>query len=94
MLNLGEYEVIEHKGTVELPQDAASAWAAFDGGKMTGAAYKPVAYLARNETVNGVNYLFMAEQTIIVGQPERHYVFVLLNELGGKYTTVNIEREV
>ena len=89
MLNLGTIEVVEQKGC-QLPQHAASAWAAFDG-QMTGAGYKPVAFVG-TQVVKGTNYVFIAEQTLILAQPERHLVLVIVNEFEGKYTPAGIEQ--
>lgn len=58
---------------------------------MTGAAYKSIAYVGR-QIVKGVNYVFLAEQTLITAQPERHIVAVKINEFEGNYTVAAIER--
>lgn len=90
MLNFGAIEVLEQQGLTKMPQEAASAWSAFDG-TMTGAGYKPIAYVGK-QVVKGVNYVFLAEQTLITANPERHIVAVTINEFNGNYGVVNIER--
>lgn len=87
---LGSYEVVEQQGLTKFEQKAASAWSSFDG-SMTGAGYKPVAYVGR-QIVKGVNHLFIAEQTLILNEPERHIVFVTINEFNDSYSLVGIER--
>ena len=73
-----------------MPQDAASAWSAFDG-TMTGAAYKPVAYVGK-QIAKGVNHVFLAEQTLITATPERHIVAVKINEFEDNHNILAIER--
>jgi len=90
MFNFGAIEVLEQQGLTKFPQGSASAWAAFDG-SMTGASYKPVAYVG-NQQVKGVNHIFIAEQTLILEKPERHIVAVKINEFEGNYTVLAIER--
>ena len=87
---LGSYEVVEQQSLTKFEQAAASAWSSFDG-LMVGAGYKPVAYVGR-QIVKGVNHLFIAEQTLIMAEPERHIVFVTINEFNGSYSLVGIER--
>lgn len=89
---LGAIEVLEQQGLTKMPQDAASAWAAFDG-SMTGAGYKPMAYVA-NQPVKGTNHVFIAEQTLILAKPVRHIVLVTINEFEGTYSTVGISQIV
>ena len=88
-MNFGSIEVVEQKGC-QLPQEAASAWVAFDG-SMTGAGYKPVAFVG-TQAAKGTNYVFLAEQTLILAEPERHIVLVKVNKFGGKYTPAGIEQ--
>ena len=79
---LGSYEVVEQQGLTKFEQKAASAWSSFDG-SMT--------YVGR-QIVKGVNHLFIAEQTLILNEPERHIVFVTINEFNDSYSLVGIER--
>ena len=89
-MTFGEIEVAEQQGLTKMPQKAASAWAAFDGG-MTGAGYRPVAYVG-TQVVKGVNHVFLVEQTLVLAQPVRHIVIVKINELNDEYTPVGIEQ--
>ena len=90
MTNLGGIEVVEQHGMTKFPQEAASAWASFDG-TMTGAGYKPIAYVGK-QLVNGTNYVFLAEQTLMLANPERHIVVVKINEFNGEYGVKSIEQ--
>ena len=72
-----------------MTQPVATAWSAVEG--LVGAKYKPVAFVGTQQ-VNGVNYVFIAEQTLITANPERHIVIVKVNALDGKYTLVSIEQ--
>lgn len=90
MTNFGGIEVIEQQGLTKMPQKAASAWASFDG-TMTGVAYKPIAYVG-SQIAKDVNYVFLAEQTLITATPVRHIVAVKINEFEGNYTAACIER--
>ena len=89
---LGSIEVVEQKSMTSFPQGAASAWSAFDSG-MVGAAYKPIAFVG-TQVVKGTNYVFLAEQTLIIAEPVRHIVLVTVNEFQGKYNTVGIQQIV
>ena len=90
MLNFGAVEVLEQQGLTKMPQDAASAWSSFDG-TMTGAGYKPISYVGK-QVVKGTNYVFIAEQTLITANPERHIVAIKINEFDGNYNILAIER--
>lgn len=91
-MTFGGIEVEEQQGLTKMQQQAASAWAAFDG-TMVGAGYKPIAYVG-SQVVKGVNYVFLAEQTLILAKPERHIVIVGINFFDGAYTLVGIERVI
>ena len=43
-MKTGAIEIVEQQGMTKMTQKAASAWAAFDC-SMTGAGYKPIAYV-------------------------------------------------
>ena len=85
----GSIKVIEQQGLTKMPQPAATAWSAIEG--LVGASYKPMAFVGTQQ-VNGVNYVFIAEQTLITANPERHIVIIKVNALDGKYTVVGIEQ--
>ena len=81
MLNFGAVEVLEQQGLTKMPQDAASAWSSFE----------PIAYVGK-QVVKGTNYVFIAEQTLITANPERHIVAIKINEFDGNYNILAIER--
>ena len=87
----GSIKVVEQQAMTKMPQPAATAWSAVEG--LVGANYKPIAYVG-NQQVHGVNYVFIAEQTLVTANPERHIVTVTVNALDGKYTVVGIERVI
>ena len=89
---LGGIEFEEFKGLTSMPQKAASAWIAIEGG-IVGAGYKPLLFVG-SQTVKGTNYWFIAEQTLITAEPERHIVKIAVNEFNGKYTIVPHSIEV
>ena len=90
MFNLGSINIVEQQGTAKMPQEAASAWSAFDT-NMVGASYKPMDYIG-TQIVKGTNYYFIAEQTLILATPQRHIVLVIVNEFEGNYTIKGIEQ--
>ena len=92
MTNLGGIEVAEQQGLTKMPQQAASAWSAFDG-SIVGAGYKPIAFVG-TQIVKGLNFVFLAEQTLMTNPISRHIVLVTINNFDGKYTTVGIENVI
>ncbi|MBR1727922.1 MAG: hypothetical protein IJ728_14420 [Selenomonadaceae bacterium] len=89
MGNFGGINVEEQKGNYKMPQKAASAWGEIDA--MTGAAYKPITYVGTQQ-VKGINHVFIAEQTLILAEPERHIVIVKINEFNGAFNVVSIDQ--
>ena len=87
-MKFGETEIIEQQ-ECKLPQRAASAFSVVSG--LVGASYKPMAYVG-TQIAKGVNHVFIAQQTLVLAQPERHIVLVTINEFDGKYNVVGIER--
>ena len=87
----GSIKVVEQQAMTKFSQPAATAWSAVEGLGLVGASYKPMAFVGTQQ-VNGVNYVFIAEQTLIVANPERHIVIIKVNALDGKYTLVSIEQ--
>ena len=85
----GSINLIDQKELTSFPQKAASAWAALDG--LTGASYKPILYVG-TQVVKGVNHFFIAEQTVITRNPDRHIVLVNINEFNGNFKLVAVER--
>ena len=88
-MKFGEVDIIEQQELTTMPQEAASAWGAV--GDIVGATYKPLLYIG-GQPVRGVNHIFIAEQTLVLARPERHIVTVTINEFGGNYNIVGIER--
>ena len=84
---LGGWKIASFNGVkCNFEQGAASAWAAFDGSGFTGASYRPLLYCG-DQVANGVNWGFIAEQTFITAETERHVVKLIINE----YTKTNAE---
>lgn len=80
---LGGIQLEEFKGLTSMPQKAASAWIAVEGSGFTGAGYKPLLYVG-SQLAKGINHWFIAEQTLILAQPERHIVKIAVNEFNQK----------
>lgn len=74
-INLAEFEELDMRF---VPDDARVAWQTATGG-LVGAAYKPITYCG-NQLVNGMNYFFTAEQTIIANPPVRRLVLVVIHD--------------
>lgn len=85
----GGIEVAEQQGLTKMPQEAATAWSAVE--ELVGAKYKPVVYVG-SQLVKGVNYIFIAEQTLMTATPSRHIVAVKVNILDGKAEHLTIEK--
>ena len=88
---LGGIQLEEFKGLDKMPQKAASAWCAVEGG-ITGAGYKPLIYVG-SQVAKGITHWFIAEQTLILATPERHIVKLAVNEFNeplenGEFETV------
>lgn len=89
MAILGGVNIVKQNGMKILPQEAASAWPIMD--ELVGARYQPIAYVG-TQLVKGVNHFFLAEQTLITSEPERHIVLVTINAFEKNYSIVAIER--
>ena len=76
MATLGGWNIDEMK-TCNLPQKAASAFAAIAGG-LVGAEYQPVLYVG-SQVVNGTNYCILAVQTLITQNAEKRLVKMVIN---------------
>ena len=62
---------------VNLPQKAQSAFTAITGG-LVGAEYMPVLYVG-SQIVNGTNYCILALQTLVLPDPEKRLVKMIIN---------------
>lgn len=89
---LGKIEFENFEGLTKMPQKAASAWSAVDGG-LCGASYKPLLYIG-TKMVKGVNHWFIAEQTLVTNPPVKHIVTIAINEFNGVYAIVPSSIEV
>ena len=73
-----------------LPQKIASAASAIETAELsglTGASYKPIMYCGK-QVATGVNYCFIAEQTLITAKAEKRIVRIKVNEFQGKFEIV------
>lgn len=66
----------------KLPQKPATALSVLES-PIAGAGYKGLMYVGK-QTVKGVNYWFIAEQTLILKEPEKHIVKIAVNDFKGK----------
>ncbi len=88
---LGEIKLAKFTSLTEMPQKAASAWAAVE--ELVGANYVPLLYVGTQQ-VRGTNHWFIAEQTFITALPERHLVKLAVNEFNGSFAVVPHSIEV
>ena len=61
-----------------LPQKAQSAFTAVTGG-LVGAEYMPVLYVG-SQQVHGTNHCIIAVQTLVIANPEKRLVKMVINE--------------
>lgn len=73
---------LENFDACKLPQKAASAWTAVE--ELIGATYKPLVYLGE-QLVNGTNYYFIAEQTLMTNPLIRRVIKFAIYEHDGEY---------
>ena len=73
---------LENFDACRLPQKAASAWTAVED--LIGATYKPLIYLGE-QLVNGTNYYFVAEQTLMTNPLIRRVIKFAIYEKDGEY---------
>ena len=89
-MSFGQINLQEFVGLTSMPQKAATAWAGFEGLGLVGASYKPLLFYA-TQLVKGVNYFFIAEQTLTTNPPIRRLVKLVINEFEGKYELAHVE---
>ena len=89
MIIFGGINVVEQQELTKMPQEAVTAWNAIK--ELVGAKYKPVMYIG-DGVVNGTNYVFTAEQTLMTSTPERHIVDIKVNIRDDKVEHLTIER--
>lgn len=75
----------------KMPQKLASGFTqAFEG--HVGASFKPVLYCG-SQLVNGLNHMFICEETLVTNPPAKHVARVVLHEsLEGKFNILFIEQ--
>ena len=74
---LGGYEII-NKPANQLPQDVASAIGIINSNPLLGATYNPL-WLWGKQVVNGVNYLFIAEDIRSTKNKDKSIVVLVIN---------------
>ena len=77
---------LENFKACELNQEAASAWSAVE--EIVGCGYKPLIYVGK-QVGRGIDYVFVAEQTILSNPPVRRVVSFTVNCLNGNYELIN-----
>ncbi len=82
----GGFELEEFQGLDKLPQKAASAWTKVT--ELTGAKFKPILYAGKQVT-KGINYGFIAEETLQTIGQERRLVALVVNEFNGEFEVLN-----
>lgn len=92
---LGAIEFENFEGLTSMPQSAASAWSAVDGG-ICGTSYKPLIYVGKQivRGINHWNHWFIAEQTLVTNPLVKHIVTIAINEFNGVYAVVPNSIEV
>lgn len=85
----GAIEFENFTALTDLPPGYKEAWEAVKG--LIGVGYKPL-LCAGKQLVHGMNYFFIAEQTLSTRTPERHLVKVKVYVLDDEAQKVNIER--
>ncbi|MBR0150243.1 MAG: hypothetical protein IJP89_02645 [Synergistaceae bacterium] len=76
-MKLGGWNLDEVKGC-NLPQKVQSAFTAVTG-DMTGAEYEPIAYMG-SQQVNGLNYMVIALQKLMIPSGEKRPVKMIIHE--------------
>ena len=71
----------------KLPQKVASAMSEIENPEVVGASYKAVMYVG-DQLVRGINYWFIAEQTLTTRDFDKHLVLIAVNEFENKFEIV------
>lgn len=86
----GKINYANFTALTSMPQEAATAW--YGGVKgLVGAEYRPLLYLG-NQVVKGINYFFIAEQTLTTNPPIKRVVKVVINEFQGASEIISVEQ--
>lgn len=88
LVKLGQMELEHFEGLTSMPNEFASAWHIMEG--LVGATYKPLLCLG-SQLVNGKNFFFIAEQTIVTNPAIRRVVKVVINKSAGHYELIGVE---
>ena len=81
----GHLKLENFRGLTSMPQKAASAWSAVFSEQLVGASFKPLLFLGE-QVVHGMNYYFIAEETLVVRGDCRRVVKLVIHQLGDEYT--------
>lgn len=85
----GKINYADFTPLTSMPQEAATAW--YGGVKgLVGAEYRPLLYLG-NQVVKGINYFFIAEQTLTTNPPIKRVVKVVINSFQGVNEIISVE---
>ena len=71
----------------KLPQKVASAMSEIENPEVVGASYKVLMYVGE-QLVRGMNYWFIAEQTLTTRDFEKHLVLIAVNEFENKFEII------
>ena len=71
----------------KLPQKVATAMSEIENPEVVGASYKAVMYVGE-QLVRGMNYWFIAEQTLTTRDFEKHLVLIAVNEFENKFEII------
>ena len=71
----------------KLPQKVASAMSEIENPEVVGASYKAVMYVG-DQLVRGINYWFIAEQTLTTRDFDKHLVLIAVNEFENKFEII------
>lgn len=83
----GAIEFDHFAGIGNKPQKIASAASAIESAGLMGASFKPILFVG-TQVVKGINYWFIAEQTIITNPPQKKIVTIAVNEFDGEFEIV------
>lgn len=79
VVNLVKLEELEElAGLTRMPTDAANAWSSLDA--LSRCYYRPVIYLGSEEVESGLQFWFIARQTVIFPKPENRLVMLAITE--------------
>lgn len=89
----GKIDYADFEDLTHPPQEVASAYSALETAGLCGANYRPLLYVGK-QVARGVNYWFIAEQTLVTATPVRRIVTIAINEFNGIYAVVPSSIEV